>query len=74
MSPSTISVSEAQYLKIVAAAQWLCPVDRDQFWEAVAAELRGHEVGDGFVTRAITKAFRQFYKPSKPWAYYKAAD
>jgi hypothetical protein len=70
MSPFTISVSEAQYLKIAAAAQWVCPADRYQFWEGVAAELRGHELGDGFVTRAITKAFRQSYKtlqlPSAP--------
>jgi hypothetical protein len=61
--PPAISVSEVQYLKIAAAAQWLCPADRDQFWVAVAEELAGHEVGDGIVARSIAKAFARFYQP-----------
>jgi hypothetical protein len=61
--PPAIPVSEVQYLKIAAAAQWLCPADRDQFWAAVAEELTGHELGDGLVTRAIAKAFARFYRP-----------
>jgi hypothetical protein len=64
--PAAIPLSEAQFLKIQNAAQWLCPADRDEFWAAVAAELAGHELGDGLVTRAIAKAFRQFYKPLQP--------
>jgi hypothetical protein len=52
-----------QFLKIEAAANWLCPADRDQFWAAVAEELRGHELGDGAVTRSIAAAFRRFFRP-----------
>jgi hypothetical protein len=78
LMPSAIPLSEVQFLKIEHAAQWLCPADRNAFWAAVAEELAGHELGDGLVTRAITKAFRQFYKPlqlpaPKPRAYYNAS-
>jgi hypothetical protein len=72
-----IWISESQFLKVENAAQWLCPADRDQFFAAVADELRGQELADGAVTRAITKAFRQFYKPlqlseaPRPRAYFK---
>jgi hypothetical protein len=60
---SAILVPETSYLKIANAAQWLCPTDRDQFMAAVAEELAGRELGDGLITRAIAKAFRQFYRP-----------
>ena len=61
---STIPVSETQFLQISAAAQWLCPPDRDQFWAAVAAELAGYEtIGEGTVARVIAKAFKAFYRP-----------
>jgi hypothetical protein len=73
-----IPVSEVQLLKIENSAQWLCPADRDAFMMAVADELRGQqELADGLVTRAITKAFRQFYRPiqiseaPRPRAYFK---
>jgi hypothetical protein len=74
-----VSVTESQYLKIEHASAWLCPADRDQFFAAVADDLRGHELDDGLVTRSITKAFRQFYKPiqlpeaPRPRAYFKRA-
>ena len=60
---SAIPVSETQFLQISAAAQWLCPPDRDQFWAAVAAELAGREIGEGAIARAVAKAFRAFYRP-----------
>ena len=74
-----IPISESQYLKIAAAAQWLAPSDRDQFWQAIAEDLAGHELADGLVTRAITKAFKEFYRPiqlneaPRPRAYFKRA-
>jgi hypothetical protein len=74
-----IPVSESQFLKIEHASAWLCATDRDQFFAAVADELRGHELDDGLVTRSIAKAFRQFYRPiqiseaPRPRAYFKRA-
>ena len=58
-------LSQRQCLQIAAAAQWLSPLDRDQFWAAVAKDLKGSEVTDAGVTRAIVKAFRVFYRPLK---------
>jgi hypothetical protein len=75
-----ISVSEAQFLKIEAASLWLCPIDRGQFWQAVASELSGRELGDGSVAVAIAGAFKRFYRPvelaeaPRPRAYFKRAD
>jgi hypothetical protein len=72
-----IPVSEAQFLKVENAAQWLCPADRDQFFAAVADELRGRELDDGLVTRSICTAFKKFYRPiqiseaPRPRAYFK---
>jgi len=50
-------------LQIAAAARWVVPLDRDQFWAAVAKDLKGHEVTDAGVTKAIVKAFRVSYRP-----------
>jgi hypothetical protein len=62
-----IPVSETQFLQISAAAQWLCPPDRDQFWATVAAELAGCEtIGEGTIARVIAKAFKAFYRPIEP--------
>jgi hypothetical protein len=58
-----IPVSESQFLQISAAAQWLCPPDRDQFWAAVAATLAGCEVDEGAIARAVRSAFSAYYKP-----------
>jgi hypothetical protein len=58
-----IPISEPQFLKIENAAQWLCVADRDAFRSAIADELRGVELGDGAVTRAIATAFAKFYRP-----------
>jgi len=56
-------LSQRHCLQIAAAAQWLCPLDRDQFWAAVAKDLKGSEVTDAGVTKAIARAFRVFYRP-----------
>ena len=74
-----ISVTEGQFLKIEHASAWLCPADRDQFFAAVADELRGRELDDGLVTRSICTAFKKFYRPiqlneaPRPRAYFKRA-
>jgi hypothetical protein len=72
-----IRIAESQYLKIENSAQWLCPADRDQFFAAVADELRGRVLDDGLVTRSICMAFKRFYRPiqiseaPRPRAYFK---
>jgi hypothetical protein len=50
-------------MQILAAAQWLCPADRDQFWSTIVTDLKGVDGTDAGVTRAIVKAFRIFYRP-----------
>jgi hypothetical protein len=64
--PPTIPLPEAYFLQIENAATWLCPADRDAFCAQVAAELAGHEIGSGLVGRAISQAFRRFYRPLPP--------
>jgi hypothetical protein len=63
VSLRAIPISEPQFLKVENASQWLCPADRDAFRNAVADALRGRELGDGMVNRAITTAFARFYRP-----------
>jgi hypothetical protein len=58
-----IALTDRQLDAIVAAAAPLAPADRGPFLEAVAAALRGREVGDGAVYLAITAAQRQFFHP-----------
>jgi hypothetical protein len=61
--PHAIPVSETQYLQISAAAQWLCPPDRDQFWSLIAAELQQiPEPGEGVVCRVIRSAFLRLFR------------
>ena len=60
---SPIPIPEHQFLSIAAAASWLCPSDRDQFWAAIAATLQGREIGEGAIARAISSAFSAYYKP-----------
>jgi hypothetical protein len=52
-----------QFLAIVNAAAALCPLDRDPFLVAVAAELRGRPIGDGSVGCAIREAQLRFPHP-----------
>jgi hypothetical protein len=50
-------------MQVIAASQWLCPADRDQFWSAIVTDLKDCAGTDAEVTRAIAKAFRVFYRP-----------
>jgi len=58
-----ILLSELQFLAIANAAAALCPPDRDLFYAAVAAELRGRPIGDGSVGCAIRTAQAKFHHP-----------
>lgn len=58
-----ISLSEPQSLAVTNAAAALCPADRDLFYQAVAHQLTGQEIGDGAVHRAVATAFQAFWKP-----------
>jgi hypothetical protein len=58
-----IKIPELEFTQLHAAAQWLCPADRNQFLAAVASELAGRELGEGATARAIARAFKAFYRP-----------
>ena len=58
-----IRLSERQSLRVDSAALALPLADRDGFYQAVAAELAGREIGDGAVHRAVAVAFRTFWRP-----------
>jgi hypothetical protein len=58
-----ISLSDRQSLTVTNAAAALCPADRDPFYQAVAHQLAGHEIGDGSVHRAVAVAFKAFWQP-----------
>jgi hypothetical protein len=60
----SIELTDAQSLAISNAAAALCPTDRDQFYQAVARQLAGREIGDGAVHRAVAVAFQAFWRPS----------
>jgi hypothetical protein len=59
----SIQLTDRQSLAVTSAAAVLPPADRDQFYQAVAHQLAGHEVGDGAVGRAIATAFQLYFKP-----------
>jgi hypothetical protein len=46
-----------------SAAAVLPLADHAQFFQAVAAELAGREIGDGLVHRAVTVAFHAVFVP-----------
>ena len=58
-----ISLSDNQSLAVDNAALALPAADRDGFYQAVARELAGREIGDGAVHRAVAAAFLTFWKP-----------
>jgi hypothetical protein len=58
-----IKLTDSQLDVIQAAAQPLAPADRSAFVEAVAAGLRGREVGDGLLHRTIAEAQKKFFAP-----------
>jgi hypothetical protein len=58
-----IRLSDHQSLAVDNAALALPLADRDAFYQAVANQLAGHEIGDGIVHRAVAAAFRTLWKP-----------
>jgi hypothetical protein len=58
-----ICLSDCQSLTVTRAAAALPPADRDPFFQAVANQLAGRELGDGSVHRAVAVAFQAFWKP-----------
>jgi len=58
-----IRLSDHQSLAVTNAAAALPVADRDGFYQAVADQLSGREIGDGIVHRAVAAAFQSFWKP-----------
>jgi hypothetical protein len=64
LKPPPYRIPEIQFFQIANAALWLCPPDRDQFWQLIASELRQiSEPGEGIVCRVIASAFSRLYRP-----------
>jgi hypothetical protein len=61
--PAPIALTDDQLDAIMSAAQPLAPADRSPFLEAVAAGLRGREIGDGLIHRMIAEAQRLYWHP-----------
>ena len=56
-------IPEIQFFQIANASRWLCPPDRDQFWQLIAAELQQiPEPGEGVVCRVIRSAFLRLFR------------
>jgi hypothetical protein len=53
-------------LAVTSAAAALPVADRAAFYDAVAHQLAGREIGDGSVHRAVAAAFQTFFKPPEP--------
>jgi hypothetical protein len=58
-----IPLSDRQSTAVASAAAALPAADRDGFYQAIAHQLTGREVGDGSVHRAVAAAFQAFFKP-----------
>jgi hypothetical protein len=58
-----ISLTDDQLTVITNAAHPLPPQDRGPFLERVAELLRGVEIGDGSIGRAVREAQREFLRP-----------
>jgi hypothetical protein len=58
-----LALSDAQLDSIYRAAAPLDVRDRDGFLRAVAAELRGRELGDGLVARVCADVQARFWRP-----------
>jgi hypothetical protein len=56
-------ITPEQMSAIKAAANTLVLADRAPFLEAVAEGLRGREIGNGIVGRAIREAQAKFWRP-----------
>jgi hypothetical protein len=61
--PPPYIVTDHQLAQICDASTWLCPPDRDQFWQLIAAELQQiPEPGEGVVYRVIRSAFLRLFR------------
>jgi hypothetical protein len=58
-----IRLSDVELDAVMAAARPLPVERRDAFLQAVAAELRGREVGPGIVHRICAETQRAFFDP-----------
>jgi hypothetical protein len=52
-SIDTLLLTDAQTATVERALEAIQPVDRDAFWHALTHRLRGEEIGDGSLARAI---------------------
>jgi hypothetical protein len=59
----SIQLTDRQSLAVTTAAAALPAADRPAFYDAVAHQLAGREIGDGAVHRAVAAAFQAFWKP-----------
>jgi hypothetical protein len=62
MQARPISLSDDQLQTIMECAAPLQPRDRSAFLEAVAAQLRGKELGDGLVGRVCREVAATYYR------------
>jgi hypothetical protein len=58
-----IRLTDSELDAMMAAARPLAVERRDAFLQAVAAELRGCEIGPGLVHRVIAQVQREFFHP-----------
>ena len=63
LMPAPVRLTDEQLAVIMAAAEPLAPADRGPFLEAVAASLRGREIGDGLIHRVIAEVQHRFFDP-----------
>ncbi len=60
---TSLSQPELTLLRQPSAEEILAIGDRGAFLQDVAAALRGQELGDGTVHRAVTQAQRKYFDP-----------
>jgi hypothetical protein len=58
-----IRLTDDELDAVMSAAQPIAIERRDAFLQAVAAELRGREVGPGLVHRVVAQVQREFFDP-----------
>jgi hypothetical protein len=58
-----IKLTDEQLTVITRGVEPLHPRDRSDYLRAVAAELNGHEIGDGVVYRVAMPCQRKFWTP-----------
>lgn len=58
-----LRLSDSELDQVYAACRPLAPDQRNGFLQALAAELRGREIGPGTLYRAIASVQRRYYDP-----------